>query len=130
MDSPWDDGELASPRRGEAKRIGALSPVKIYYFFFFSPEKHSHNLGVVRIDSIFFFQDELKAFFLIIFGFTPTLLALSFTPIVSIIQLLMRLLEATALIGGKITYFPDEKEEKKNLYVSNERQKYAPFNTF
>lgn len=53
MDSPWDDGELASPRRGEAKRIGELHPFKIYSFFFFHSEKHIHNLGVVRIDSNF-----------------------------------------------------------------------------
>lgn len=54
MDSPWDDGGLASPRRGEAKRIGELYPFKIYSFFFFFPvKKHTHNLGVVRIDSKF-----------------------------------------------------------------------------
>lgn len=29
-----DDGELASPRRGEAKRIGELHPFKIYSYFF------------------------------------------------------------------------------------------------
>lgn len=29
MDSPRDDGGLASPRRGEAKRIGELYPFKI-----------------------------------------------------------------------------------------------------
>lgn len=52
MDSPWDDGGLASPRRGEAKRIGELFLFKIYSFFFFC-EKLIHNLGVVLIDSNF-----------------------------------------------------------------------------
>ena len=49
----WDDGGLASPRRGEAKRIGELYPFKIYSFFPLFCEKHIHNLGVVRIDSHF-----------------------------------------------------------------------------
>lgn len=50
-----DDGELASPRRGEAKRIGELHPFKIYSYFFFSllVESISIILGVVRIDSKF-----------------------------------------------------------------------------
>lgn len=60
MDSPWDDGELASPRRGEAKRIGALHSFRIYSFFS-SCEKHIHKLGVVRIDSIF--SQLIAAFF-------------------------------------------------------------------
>lgn len=49
MDNPWDDGELASPRRGEPTRIGEL-----YSFFkplIISPpvETHIYVLGVVRI---------------------------------------------------------------------------------
>lgn len=32
MVSPWDDGELASPRRGEANRIGELYPSKFFSF--------------------------------------------------------------------------------------------------
>lgn len=32
-DNPWDDGELASPRRGEARRIGELCSFKIYSFY-------------------------------------------------------------------------------------------------
>lgn len=34
MVSPWDDGELASPRRGEANRIGELYPSKFFFLFF------------------------------------------------------------------------------------------------
>lgn len=44
MDSPWDDGELASPRRGEAKPIGEHYPFKVFFF----REKRVHDLGVVH----------------------------------------------------------------------------------
>lgn len=54
MVSPWDDGELASPRRGEANRIGELYPSKFFFFYlfiFFAPcEICFHNPGVVRVD--------------------------------------------------------------------------------
>lgn len=47
--SPWDDGGLASPRRGEVNRIGELYPSKIYSLF--SPcEIRIRNLGVVGVD--------------------------------------------------------------------------------
>lgn len=53
MVSPWDDGELASPRRGEARRgesnRRALS-IKVFFFSFFAPcEICFHNLGVARV---------------------------------------------------------------------------------
>lgn len=53
MDNPWDDGELASPRRGEPKRIGQLYLFSNPLSFFFPVEKHIHILGVVRIVETF-----------------------------------------------------------------------------
>ena len=60
MVSPRDDGELASPRRGEANRNAKLYPSKFFFFFFFfcfffAPcEICFRNLGVVRSSILIF----------------------------------------------------------------------------